>query len=131
MLAKQVLKIHSSNDIIITRMKVREAARYVGMDPSDQARISLATSSLLEELGSEGFGLGHDSASISITIEQFSEGQDNALRVVYTFVNPKERQLLHTAAGKIGWMVDKVTIDNIGDDQVEITLTKWVMKRQS
>lgn len=136
MSAKQILTIHNSNDIIITRMKVREAARNAGMDPSDQARISLATSSLLEGLGSEGLGLeglglGHDSISLSIAIEQMSDGQNSGLRVVYTFVNPKERQSIHTAAGKIGWMVDKIAINNIGDDRVEIILTKWVMKRQS
>jgi len=126
MLAQQILNIRNSHDIISTRMQVREAARHAGMDLGDQARISLATSSLME-----GLGLGHDSSSSSITIEHLNEGPNKGLRVVCCFVNPRERQPVQMAAGNIGWMVDNVTINYLENDQVEIILTKWVMRRQS
>lgn len=124
MLAQRILNIRNSHDIISTRMQVREAARHAGMDLGDQARISLATSSLME-----GLGLGQELNSSSIAIEQFGEGQNKGLKVVCTFVNPKEHQPVKTAAGNISWMVDNVAINYLENDQVEIILTKWVMRR--
>lgn len=124
MLAQQILNIHNTHDIINTRMQVREAARNVGMDLGDQARISLATSSLME-----GLGLGQDSSSSSIAIEYLSEEQKKGLRVVCTFLDPKENRLIGTAAGNIGWMVDDIAIHYLANEQVEIILTKWVVRR--
>jgi anti-sigma regulatory factor (Ser/Thr protein kinase) len=126
MLAPLIFNICSQYDIVSVRMKVREAARLIGMDLSDQARISLATSSLMERCGSV-FGSG----SGSITIECLREAQNTGLRVVYTFSNSREQHLENMADGNVSWMVDTLAIRNLASGQVEITLTKWVKRKQS
>jgi hypothetical protein len=124
MLTSQVLTINNSYDIINTRMRVREAARCVGMDLGDQARISLATSSLME-----GLSVGKDSKSTSITIEALNGGQKNGLKIICTFPVSGERKTVEIAAGNIGWMVDDINILYLAEEQVEIILTKWVVRR--
>jgi len=126
MLAQQTLNINNTNDIINTRMQVREAARLVGLDLGDQARISLAASSLLE-----GLGLGHSVSAASIAIQRLSEEKNIGLRVICTFPDPREHKPVNTVTGNIGWMVDDIAIHYLANGQVEIILTKWVVRRQS
>jgi len=124
MLTQQILNIRDSYDIITTRMQVREAARQAGMDLGDQARISLATSSMME-----GLGFGYDPSSSVITIEHLNEDQTKGLRVVCNFINSKERQQVQAAVENIRWMIDDVKINYLENEQVEIILTKWVVRR--
>lgn len=124
MVLQQTLNIRDAYDIINTRMQVREAARSAGMDLGDQARISLATSSLME-----GLGFGNNPRSSSVSIESLKEGQSIGLRVVCTYTNTNEPQPIHNAVENIGWMVDNVVINYLENDRVEIILTKWVMRR--
>jgi hypothetical protein len=126
MSVRQVITIRNTHDITNSRMQVREAARRAGMDLSDQARISLATSSLIE-----GLGMGNEPGSSSVSIEQVNNEQEKGLRVVFAFAKPRYHQVVHTAAGNVGWMVDDVSINYISDEQVEIILTKWVAGRKS
>lgn len=124
MLAQQTLTINNPNDIIITRMQVREAARRAGMDLGDQARISLATSSLME-----GLSLGNGSSSTSIAIENLNEEKNVGLRVVCTFPDPGEQKPVKISVGNISWMVDDIAVHYLGNEQVEVVLTKWVVRR--
>lgn len=125
MVGPQIYNIRSVIDIITTRRLVREKARAVGMDLADQARLSLATSSLLE-----GLGLGINSDSSSVSIESLSEGQNKGLRVICTFYDSIEHRPVKMATGNVDWMVDTITIRNLKDDQVEISMTKWVMRKK-
>lgn len=124
MVAHLLLNIRDVHDIISTRMQVREAARRAGMVPSDQARISLATSSLMEGLNSEQV-----SSLASIVIEQKNEGGDQGMRVVFTFSSLKEHQALNAVPRNIGWLVDNIEINNQENDKVEIVLTKSIGRR--
>ena len=125
MLVPQFINIRSEYDIVNARMQVRETARSIGMDLRDQACLSLATSSLLE-----GLGLGFNSGAGSITIQCLSEGQNKGLSVICTFHDSSEQKPVQMATGNVGWMVDTIVIRNLANDQVEITMTKWDMKRQ-
>jgi hypothetical protein len=125
MAVPQIYNIRSVYDIITARMQVRETARSIGMDLADQARLSLATSSLLE-----GLGLGINSDSSSVSIESLSEGQNKGLRVICTFHDSIEHRPVKMATGNVDWMVDTIDIRNLTDDQVEISMTKWVMRKQ-
>ena len=51
------------------------------------------------------------------------------MRVVCTFADLGDHQPVHAAAGNIDWMVDNVVIHYLANEQVEITLTKWVVRR--
>ncbi len=124
MLAHQTLNIHNSHDIISARMQVRESARYAGMNLADQARISLATSCLME-----GIGLGKGTSQSSVAIEQLNDGKNKGVRVVFTITKPNEHHPLQTAAGSISWMVDSIAINELKNERVEIVLTKWVIRR--
>ena len=126
MVTQQILNIHNSHDIISTRMQVREAARHVGLVPGDQARISLATSSLIE-----GLGLGFDAGTTSVGIEELNDGKKIGLSVIFTFEDPRERQPIQAAATNIGWMVDNLDISFPEHNKMVIILTKWAIKRQS
>jgi hypothetical protein len=126
MSAPQIFNIRSQYDIISARMQVREAARLIGMDLNDQARLSLATSSLMD-----GLGTGLFSGSGSITIEHLIEGQNQGLRVICTFRDSREHNPVNKAAGNVRWMVDTIDIRNLASGQVEINLTKWVNRKQS
>jgi len=126
MVDQQIFSIRNKHDIINVRMHVREAARNIGMDLGSQARISLATSSLTEKLG-----LGIEPDSNSIAIKCLNEGHNKGLRVVCTFCDSKEAKPVNMAVGNVSWLVDTVAIRNLSGDQVEITLTKWVMRRPS
>jgi hypothetical protein len=124
MLMPLTLKISNSYDIINTRMRVREAARDLGMDLGDQARISLATSSLME-----GLKIGQDTKYTSIAIEQLNGGPKPGLKISCKFPVSGEHKSVETAASNISWMVDEITVQYLQDEQAEITLTKWVVRR--
>jgi hypothetical protein len=120
MLARHFLNICSGSDISYARMQVRESARDIGMNPSDQARISLATSSLMESLG-----LGNESVPTSLSIEPLCERNIEGLKVTCTFQGSKENKPVHDMASNIKWMVDDIAVNHLANDQIEIILTKW------
>lgn len=124
MLLQQFLNVQNSYDIISARMHVREAARNAGMNPSDQARISLATSSLMQALN-----IGQESCSIVMELDRLSDGQGHEFRVVFLFTHAGEAQAVQHAAESISWMVDNIVINEQENSQTEITLTKMFVRR--
>lgn len=121
MFAEKSLTITSETDVIQARMEVRETARQLGMQMGDQARISLATSSLANALG-----LGDGTMRGSIDINCLTNGKTKGLRVACTFRNNRDSAWVTELTRNVRWMLDAIDIRQLGGDYVEIAMTKWV-----
>lgn len=116
----RTINIRTEIDVIAARMYVRELARSVGMNLGDQARISLATSSLAHTLG---VGVTHPG---QITLEHLRRDERQGVRVVCTEKNDQPRDLASVALGDTRWMVDECTIEKLPSDGWQVTLIKWL-----
>lgn len=119
----QTIAVHSSLDVITARMHVREVARHLGMNLSDQSRISLATSSLASALG---LGLGLNNHVTGQIVIESLDGEDRKGLKVVCIRNNGDGHILHTSYfGNERWMVDEFEIESPSTDQVKITMVKW------
>jgi hypothetical protein len=114
----QTVAIQSELDIIKARMCVRDLARHMGMPLGDQARISLAASSLAQamELGGKSKG------------RMLARSLDNAGRVGIQVVCVRDSAtgaVKSETLGEIRWIVDNLTIDTKPANSLQITLVKW------
>ncbi len=110
----QDLIIQSEMDIITARMHVRGMAGALGMDLANQARISLAASSLAHalELGSMRQG--------RMTMDYVHEGERTAVRVICVTTDEAPQPL-----SEIRWMVDEMKIETLASGELQVTLVKW------
>jgi len=123
MIPIQTIAIRSGLDIVTARMRVREAARHLGMSLTDQSRISLATSCLANALG-----LGIDnSIQGQITIEPVTEKALKGLRIVCTRFNCNEYVPPMAYFSNERWMVDEFEVMPSVNGNLEITLAKWMV----
>jgi hypothetical protein len=117
----QVLALHSESDIIAARLLVRRLARARGFDIADQARISLAASSLAYSLG-----LGGIVNEGQIAIECLSDGARTGIRVVYTKASSAMFDLALEAFEEMRFMVDELSVERLPGDDLRVTLLKWM-----
>jgi len=123
MIPIQTIAIRSGLDVVTARMRVREAARHLGMSLTDQSRISLATSCLANALG-----LGIDnSIQGQITIEPVTEKALKGLRIVCTRFNCNEYVPPMAYFSNERWMVDEFEVMPSVNGNLEITLAKWMV----
>ncbi len=116
---KVQVKVQAEIDVITARVKVRELARTVGFKTTDQARISLATSSLAHALGLGTILRGQ------IIIDCLSRGECTGVRVVCVAANAENCALTPEASQDMGWMVDELTVEMLPPNNVQATLVKW------
>jgi hypothetical protein len=116
----QTITVRSDFDIIMARMKVRKLARAMGLNTVDQARISLATSSLAQALG---LGERHHG---QIAMNSLGEKKRTGVRVVCTKANAVTRELSPRAFENMRWMVDELTVETLPPDDLQVTLVKWL-----
>jgi hypothetical protein len=116
---RQTLVIRDDLDIITARRQVRKLAGDKGLDIADQARISLAASSLAYTLG-----LGPHKGQI--TVDCFSDGARTGVRVVCTKVAGAMGGLALEAFDDMRLMVDEMTIEKLPGNDLRVTLVKWV-----
>ncbi len=114
----QTITVRSEVDVVIARMKVREMARELGMPLADQARISLATSSLAGalEMGKARHG--------QITMDCLRNGDRMGVRVICV----KKEGAAYTPGnlGDTRWMVDELIIETLPSLDMQVTLIKWL-----
>jgi hypothetical protein len=115
----QTIKVHDDLDIITARLLVRKLARARGFDIADQARISLAASSLVYTLGLERVHRGQ------IIIDCLSDGARTGIRVVYTKADGAIRGLNPEALDDVRLMVDELSVERLPGDDLQVTLVKW------
>jgi anti-sigma regulatory factor (Ser/Thr protein kinase) len=119
-MSEQVIAIHTELDVVTARMQVRNAARHVGLKTPDQARISLATTSIVRSLG---LGNGHDG---EVLIERVDAGGRPGLQVICRESGQTLTPLTPAALQDAQWMVDEVTIHQQSPTEIRIHLIKWL-----
>ena len=119
MIESQTIEIQNRFDIIEARMQVRTLARELGLDLFDQARISLAASTVAIILGLESTGNG----SISMGRRQF--GERVGVEVVCTKADARLPDLASGVLDDAKRMVDELTVIELPSRGVEVTLFKW------
>ena len=115
----QTIEIHNRFDIIEARMQVRTMARKLGLDLFDQARISLAASTVAIILGLESSGNG------SISMERRQFGERVGVEVVCTKADARLPNLAAGVMDDAKRMVDELTIRELPSSGVQVTLFKW------
>ena len=121
MTISQIIKVNGHVDVITARMRVREEARRLGLNLTEQSQISLATSSLAGALR-----LGLDSTVLGqISIEDMQNGNRKGVKVVCIRNNFDGFTPPLSYFGNERWMVDEFEMRILPSDQVEITMTKW------
>jgi hypothetical protein len=119
----QTITIRSEFDVITARMKVRELARTKSFDITDQARISLATSSLADTLG---LGRKHQG---QIMIESLEEEGRIGIKVTCTANASSDSGLTSEELENTGWLVDKLTVQTLPSDSLQVSVVHWAARR--
>ena len=119
----QTIEIHNRFDIIEARMQVRTLARKLGLDLFDQARISLAASTVAIILGLENSGNG------TISMERRQFGERVGVEVVCTKADARLPNLAAGVMDDAKRMVDELTIRELPSRGIEVTLFKWGKSR--
>ncbi len=119
-MSEQVIAIHSELDVMTARLQVRNAARHAGLNTPDQARISLATTSIAHALG---LGNGHDGEVLIATVET---GGRPGLQVICCESGPTLTPLTAAALQDAKWMVDEITIHQQSSTEICVRLIKWL-----
>jgi hypothetical protein len=121
----KTIQVDAEPDIVSARMHVRNLARRLGFSTKDQARVSLATSSLAHFLDIGGKYKGEISFGCS-------NGNSNAsadtvgMQVVCTvFCADPAYKLNKRGLSKVQWMVDDLDVASLPSDDVQVTLIKW------
>jgi hypothetical protein len=111
--------VNNETDITLARMRVRDLARRQGLNIVDQARISLATSSLahLLQLGNVQQG--------EISVECLSHGTRTGLQVVCTTANRARPRIEAMALDDIRLLVDELNTRAPSSGRLQIALIKW------
>ncbi|MBN1890937.1 MAG: hypothetical protein JW850_23275 [Thermoflexales bacterium] len=114
--------VKSEVDVITARMYVRDVARGLGMNLGDQARISLAASSLAHAIG---LGRTHQG---QIEISCVHERDDARVGVQVICIRIGLPCTLE--AGRLGearWMVDELMVEERPPDELQVTVIKWLV----
>jgi hypothetical protein len=112
--------VSSEGDIIAARMETRLMAREVGMTTADQARVSLAASSLAHamELGRGARG--------KIVLTRLN-GNRPGVQIVCTAPHREDLPVNSLfSTGEWGMMVDELTVSILPNQDLLVVAIKWV-----
>jgi two-component system chemotaxis response regulator CheB len=115
----RTIQIRTDVDVIAARTYVRDLARVMGMHLRDQARISLAASSLAYGLKLGGTHQGR------ITVGSIHNGPRTGIQVICIREGPP-CTLEPGALGDTKWMVDELTVNEQPPNNLEVTAIKWL-----
>lgn len=122
----QTIVINNELDIIEARMRVRTLARETGLDLFDQARISLATSTLAIILGLEKGSHG------SVDMTQLKTNDRAGVQVVCIRRDGSPRDVAAGVLDDARRMVDEMQVSEPPGGGVAVTVIKWAgrLRRQ-
>lgn len=112
-------------DIMAARAKVRDLARKKGLAITDQARISLATSSIADVMGLGTHRPGQ------IVVDSVEETERIGIRVVCTTAHEARRALDSSQVDVHRLMVDDLTVETLPSGDVEAILIQWSTRRNA
>jgi len=118
MYKSQTIALGNESDIVLLRMQVRDLARAVGMNLADQARVSLAASSLAKAMG---LGANHPGQAI---IAGLVRDEQTGVRVVCMEERSQSR-CSSELPNEVRWMVDELTMEMLPSNVRQATLIKW------
>ena len=109
-------------DVIVARSYVRELARQVGLLTTDQARISLATSSAARtmKLGEQYKG--------QIAIESLNGSERVGVRVVCRVNSAASGEVASAKFSDARFMTDELTVEKLPSGGVQVVLVKWATR---
>lgn len=113
----QKIPIQKDFDVILARSRVRDLARSIGLRTTDQARISLATSSAARTLG-----LG-TSCKGEIFIESVNGDERVCVRVTCR-TDGVQDGVTATAFSEAKFMTDEVIVEELPHG-MQVILVKW------
>ena len=119
MTQSQTIVVNNESDIVMLRMQVRDLARSVGLNLADQARISLAASSVVKAIG---LGITRHG---KITMDSCQSEDRVGVRIVCTEENGSDQHSAPPSLGETRWMVDELTLETLPHDRLQVTLVKW------
>jgi hypothetical protein len=117
----ETITIYSDYDIIFARMRTREIARQVGFNTADQARISLAASSLAQKLD---LGLRLRG---QLSIEHINVDGRSGVRLVFTVPDDARQSPALKTLEQSRWMymVDDLQVKSLAPNQTQVIAVKW------
>lgn len=122
----KTMQVTGELDIVAARMEVRNLARSLGFSVTDQACISLATSTLAHFLdlggkydGTISFGLPNGGDPASLKVVCVIHCDQHALQP--EDLNSKQLE-------KVRWMVDELDIQTLSSRNIQVTLVKRLGK---
>lgn len=113
------IAVRGEFDIIDARLKARKLATAKGFDIVDQARISLAASSLAKILG-----LGDDIPG-RVTVSCLNADSRIGLQIICIKVASESNELDMGVFEDMRKMVDELKIEDLPSQDLQITLVKW------
>ena len=114
----------SVHDIMTARAKVREMARQKGLGLTDQARISLATSSMADVLGLGTHRHGQ------IVVASVEDEKRTGIRVTCTAAKEAQIALTSSQIDVHRLMVDALDIETLPTGDVQAILIQWSTRRK-
>ena len=112
------LTVRGEFDVIVARSRVRDLARESGLNTTDQACISLATSSMARALGLGKAHIGQ------ILIEGIVSGDRTGVRVVCTATNGGDSGPSRSM-DEARMMTDDMAVEISPENETRVTLVKW------
>lgn len=113
------------HDIMTARAKVRDMARRNGLAITDQARISLATSSIADVMGLGTHRHGQ------IVVDSVEEIERVGIRVVCTTAHEARSTLDSAQIDVHRLMVDDLIVETLPSGGVEAILIQWSTRRNA
>ncbi len=118
----QTFKINFEEDVVIARQEARQFARACGLSPSDQARVSVAVSTLARNFGVSAAG------HVDILLEAL-QGQGGGVGVQITLLCPHDvsmdQKSQNTRCNPWLYLVDELTVETRTDGVTKVTAIKW------
>ncbi len=112
------IQVKNAGDIIDARMKVREAARHLGLSLTDQAIISMTTYMVANNLGLGKYGAPNG----LIQVKGCQKGNSRGIEITCRQAGYQGNSI---AVGYYQKLVDEVEIERVTPDILEVTLRMW------
>ncbi len=118
----QTFKINFEEDVVVARQQAREFARACGLSPSNQARVSVAVSTLARRFGMSAAG------HVDILLEALpAQGADVGVRI--TLLCPHDlstdQKSQNIRCNPWLYLVDELTVETQTDGVTKVTAIKW------
>ena len=122
-MTSQTIKVQKDFDIILARSRVRDMARDIGMNTTDQARISLATSAAARAVA---LGARHRG---EILVESLDSADTTGILVVCQVNDSAQDELTASKLTDAKMMTDELTIERSPTNDILLTMVKRAKKR--